>query len=136
MRLKDADIEACQAEKLANSMIAHGVEKELVESNSFLELYFEALAFIVGLHPKGRFVLYEDLVVSSTEQGLKAFMGPYISADQRTWCYEPSDELKKSNLEFNTRQGYVMAPDEFIEMFVSANLYGEGTPPYVTNKIL
>ena len=132
MRLKDIDIQSCDSEKVKASMLLHGVSKDLLDSYRFLYLYTEAVTFIVGLHPAGRFVIYEDMIVASTESGLRVFMDPNIAADQQSW----SDRPGKDNLEYNANLGYYTSPAEFIEMFISASLYEKGTPPYVSKECL
>lgn len=135
MRLKDDDIERCSEAAIKASMRSVNVPDDLVDAPDFIHLYCEAVTFVLGLHPEGRFANFEDLIVSSTESGLKIFNGPYIAHNQMEWEMEPSDETKRSNLEFNAKLAADVKPSYFIEMFVTSNLYGEGTPAYISNHI-
>jgi hypothetical protein len=122
MTLTDEQRERCRFENILKGDAYDGgasyrklnEEQERLLRFDQVAWYSEAIAFIIGMHPDGRFAHLEDMNYSSTENGIMMFMGPAI--------VDPIPPI-------------VIEPEEFIGYFMGTNECGEGTPIFVDNEI-
>lgn len=109
MIINDINKESCLFENIlkTETIRMYGFDKELLQSNKAISIYCEAIAFIAGIHPKGRHCHWEDTVYACTENKILYSF--------------PNQEVEEEE------------PSSFIANFLGTNLNGEGTPMFICN---
>lgn len=110
MFINDSNKESCLFENIIEheTMKMYNFDKKHIKSIMTKYLFYEAITFVIGIHPIGRYACYEDAVYSCTENEII--------------CSLPDGKTNK------------VEPNDFIALFVATNLNGEGTPIFVCNN--
>lgn len=124
-------ISACRLKEVLKSpgYTCYEFEHTDPEDPAILGWYCEAFLFVLGLHPEGRFAHLEDVTYSSTETDIREFLGPYAGLESELQM-TPAERL-----EIHARNSSIVAPSEFIALYIGSNRCGEGTPLYIDNEI-